>query len=188
MRIIKIVLLCVFTLLLFSCASTGSNNGGGQGPALAPNSTGLGSNPGFSVGGTYTQEQLLGQRSIFFDFNQTSIKKPYDQVVLAHAVYLTDHPQQTVLLAGNTDVRGSREYNMGLGERRGQSVADMLLTHGVKSSQIVKISYGPEVPLACGQTASAYAQNRRVDILYCGSSNCVNRAKEYAHKMCSIIN
>jgi peptidoglycan-associated lipoprotein len=79
---------------------------------------------------------------------------------------LATHPNAKILLTGNTDEHGSREYNIGLGQRRADSVASVLEADGASKNQITTVSYGAEKPVALGHDEAAYAQNRRVDLIY----------------------
>jgi peptidoglycan-associated lipoprotein len=108
----------------------------------------------------------LQQRTIYFDFDSSSIKSDYNALVTAHARYLAAHPTVRVRLEGNTDERGSREYNIGLGERRAQAVRQALMLQGVADSQITTVSYGEERPAVTGHSEAAWSKNRRVDIVY----------------------
>jgi len=111
---------------------------------------------------------VLAQRSIFYDLDQYDIQDKYKPLVEAHAKYLREHPQAKVLVQGNTDERGSREYNIGLGQRRSDGVKRMLLLLGAREDQVESVSLGEEKPRAEGATEEAWAQNRRSDILYQG--------------------
>ena len=183
MQILKSLLIIGLSSFLFACTMFSHSNTNSK--ATGPQTSGLGIAPAFDGQGQYTQQQLLAQKTILFAFDKTKIQEKYLPVIAAHAHYLSQHSQQTILLAGNTDQQGSREYNMGLGGRRAQSMADALLANGVAKTRIIQVSYGPELPAVCGQLQAAYAQNRRVDILYCESSNCKKVAKSYANKSCS---
>jgi peptidoglycan-associated lipoprotein len=108
----------------------------------------------------------LQNRSIYFDFDSTDIKSEFEALIAAHARYLASSPTTRVRLEGNTDERGSREYNIGLGERRAQAVRRALMLQGVADSQITTVSYGEERPAVTGHTEEAWARNRRVDIVY----------------------
>ena len=88
------------------------------------------------------------------------------QVVGSHAQYLARNPSQKIRLEGHADERGSREYNIGLGERRSQAVRRSLLLQGVAEAQITTVSYGEERPAAAGSDEQSYQQNRRVEIVY----------------------
>ncbi|HET7812393.1 MAG TPA: peptidoglycan-associated lipoprotein Pal [Steroidobacteraceae bacterium] len=111
-------------------------------------------------------EGLLANRIIYFDFDKAEIRADSQSVVAAHAAYLSKHPAQKVRLEGHADERGSREYNIGLGERRGQAVRRALLLQGVAELQLSTVSYGEERPAAAGSDEQAYALNRRVEIVY----------------------
>ncbi len=108
----------------------------------------------------------LQQRTIYFDFDSSEIKPEYNDTIAAHARYLVANPNIRVRLEGNTDERGSREYNIGLGERRAQAVRQALMLQGVADSQITTVSYGEERPAVTGHNEAAWAKNRRVDIVY----------------------
>ncbi|HVC02378.1 MAG TPA: peptidoglycan-associated lipoprotein Pal [Steroidobacteraceae bacterium] len=108
----------------------------------------------------------LDQRTIYFDFDRSEIKPQYDAVIAAYAKMLTANPGLKIRLEGNTDDRGSREYNIGLGERRAQAVRRALMLQGVADAQITTVSYGAERPAVEGDNAAAWAMNRRVDMVY----------------------
>ena len=108
----------------------------------------------------------LQNRTIYFDFDSSEVKSDYNGLITAHARYLASNPSARVRLEGKTDERGSREYNIGLGERRAQSVRRALTLQGVADSQITTVSYGEERPAVTGHTEEAWARNRRVDIVY----------------------
>jgi peptidoglycan-associated lipoprotein len=110
--------------------------------------------------------ELLSKRIVYFDFDSSAIRADSQSVVAAHAKYLAANPQQKVRLEGHADERGSREYNIGLGERRGQAVRRALLLQGVAELQLSTVSYGEERPAAAGSDEQAYALNRRVEIVY----------------------
>ena len=111
---------------------------------------------------------ILSRRSIFYDYDSYDVKGQYKDLVDAHAKYLRDNPGAKMLIQGNTDERGSREYNVSLGQRRSDGVKKMLLLLGAKEQQIESVSLGEEKPRAEGQNEQAWAQNRRSDILYQG--------------------
>jgi peptidoglycan-associated lipoprotein len=110
--------------------------------------------------------ELLSQRIVFFDFDRADIRADSQSVVSAHAAFLAKNPNVKVRLEGHADERGSREYNIGLGERRGQAVRRALLLQGVAEVQLSTVSYGEERPASAGSDEAAYAQNRRVEIVY----------------------
>ncbi len=108
---------------------------------------------------------LQSRNLVYFEFDSSEIRADYVSVVAAHAAYLVKFPTARARLEGHTDERGSREYNIGLGERRAQTVRKALLLQGVAESQITTVSYGEERPAVEGSDESAFAQNRRVEIV-----------------------
>jgi peptidoglycan-associated lipoprotein len=110
--------------------------------------------------------ELLSKRIVYFDYDSAEIRADSQSVVAAHARYLATAPAQKVRLEGHADERGSREYNIGLGERRGQAVRRALLLQGVAEVQLSTVSYGEERPAVAGSDEQAYAANRRVEIVY----------------------
>ncbi|MHA7879179.1 MAG: peptidoglycan-associated lipoprotein Pal [Saccharospirillum sp.] len=109
---------------------------------------------------------LLDQTMVYFDFDQYNVRTEFRTVLNAHAMNLIANPNMTVVLEGHADERGTREYNLALGERRSKAVADYLMLRGVSEAQIDTVSYGEERPLALGSTEADYAENRRVEIVY----------------------
>jgi peptidoglycan-associated lipoprotein len=108
----------------------------------------------------------LSQRSIYFDLDKYEVKDEYKDLVAAHAKYLTANKGFKVLVQGNTDERGSREYNLSLGQKRAEAVKRSLALLGVKDDQIESVSLGEEKPKNPGHDETAWAENRRADILY----------------------
>jgi len=106
------------------------------------------------------------QRVIYFDFDSSEIRPEFVSVVAAHARRLAGNASVRVRLEGHTDERGSREYNVGLGERRAQAVRRALLLQGVTETQLATVSYGEEKPAQAGSTEEAWAKNRRVEFVY----------------------
>ena len=111
---------------------------------------------------------ILSKRSIFYDFDKFDVRGEYRGLVEAHAKYLRENPGARMLIQGNADERGSREYNVGLGQRRSDGVKKMMSLLGVRDSQIESVSLGEEKPMADGHNEEAWAKNRRSDILYSG--------------------
>jgi peptidoglycan-associated lipoprotein len=108
----------------------------------------------------------LARKVIYFDFDKSEIKPEFADVIAAHARNLTNHPNFKMKLEGNTDERGTREYNIGLGERRAQAVRRALMLQGVAESQLTTVSFGAERPAVEGDDEAAWAQNRRVELVY----------------------
>jgi len=109
---------------------------------------------------------LLAKRSIYYDFDKSQIKDEFKPLIQAHAGYLTDHRATKVRIEGNCDERGSREYNLALGQRRADSVKAALKLLGAAEDQIDTVSWGEEKPKATGHDEAAWAENRRSDIVY----------------------
>jgi peptidoglycan-associated lipoprotein len=112
------------------------------------------------------QEGLLAKRVIYFDFDSSEIRGEGAEIVSAHAKHITSTAGQRIRLEGHTDERGSREYNIGLGERRAQAVRRALMLQGASDNQLSTVSYGEERPAAAGSEESTWGQNRRVEIVY----------------------
>ena len=117
------------------------------------------------------QAGLLAKRTIYFDFDSSEIKGDGTDIVAAHAKYLANNSAARVRLEGHTDDRGSREYNIGLGERRAQSVRRALLLQGATEAQLSTVSYGAERPAVAGHDETAWSKNRRVEIVYLTPTN-----------------
>ena len=108
----------------------------------------------------------VGNQTYYFEFDQSRIESEDIASLMVQARYLISHPQAKVLIAGNTDERGSREYNIGLGQRRALSVANFLRANGVNDKQILTVSYGAEKPVAFGHSEADYSKNRRANLQY----------------------
>jgi len=173
MRAIWIAVLCA---MLAACASTSE-----QTPAGVEDRKGGTEARGVEAGGptgvglTDAQRAALtnpssplSKRSIYYDFDKYDVKPEYRPLVEAHAKFLRDNTGLKILIQGNTDERGSREYNIALGQRRADGVKKMMILLGVSEVQIEAVSLGEEKPRAQGSTEDAWAQNRRSDILYPG--------------------
>jgi peptidoglycan-associated lipoprotein len=109
---------------------------------------------------------LLAKRSIYFEFDQFTLQEQYQPIVEAHAKYLGANRARRIVVEGNTDERGSREYNLALGQKRAEAVKRSLLLLGVTEVQVETVSFGEEKPKAQGSTEEAWAENRRADIVY----------------------
>jgi len=171
MRRVMVVLLVAASVALGACAAkrpkaeapaAPSANEGVQGSGA----TGANAAAAADEEAAGPQAGLLATKVVYFDFDSSEIKGTGTDVVAAHAKYLAGHPNMRVRLEGHTDERGSREYNIGLGERRAQSVRRALLLQGAADAQISTVSYGEERPAAPGHDEAAWAKNRRVEIVY----------------------
>ncbi|MCC6474236.1 MAG: peptidoglycan-associated lipoprotein Pal [Burkholderiales bacterium] len=111
---------------------------------------------------------ILSKRSIFYDYDSDAIKEEFRPLIQAHAKYLASNAGAKMLIQGNCDERGSREYNIALGQRRAEAVKRMLVLLGAREAQIEAVSLGEEKPRCTDQTEQCMAQNRRSDLLYGG--------------------
>ena len=111
-------------------------------------------------------DACLRQRVVYFDLDQDALKPEFQAIVGCHAKYLRDRPSSRMNLEGNADERGSREYNLGLGERRGNAVSSAVQAQGGSGSQISVVSYGEERPTCTDSNEDCWARNRRVEIVY----------------------
>jgi peptidoglycan-associated lipoprotein len=108
----------------------------------------------------------LFQRSVYFDFNEYTVQTKYQKQLSAHANFLKANPKQKIIIQGNTDERGTAEYNLALGQRRSDAVRKALNLMGVSDNQMEAVSFGKEKPKAEGDNEAAWAENRRADIVY----------------------
>jgi peptidoglycan-associated lipoprotein len=108
----------------------------------------------------------LSKRTVYFMLDSSEVMPDFVPVIAAHAQYLVANPSQHITLEGNADERGSREYNIALGEQRAKSVSGMMKAQGVSANQLQIVSYGEEKPAAFGSDESAWEKNRRVEIVY----------------------
>ena len=174
MKYIQVLAVAVLALGVAACQKPKQTKPDDQGPATTTQDGGAttsGVGPGGGAGGTTLtpQQQALAaikdRNIVYFDYDSSEIRAEFVEVVTAHAAYLVKYPTARVRLEGHTDERGSREYNIGLGERRAQVVRRALMLQGVSEAQITTVSYGEERPAAPGSDEAAYAQNRRVELV-----------------------
>lgn len=111
-------------------------------------------------------ESLLSKRVIYFDFDKSTVRPEYRGIVSAHAAYAAANSTARVTLEGHADERGTREYNLGLGERRGNSVTGLMSAQGSRGNQLTVVSYGEERPTCRVSEEDCWAMNRRVEIVY----------------------
>ena len=111
-------------------------------------------------------ESLLSKRVIYFDFDKSTVRPEYRGIVSAHAAYAAAHSSARVTLEGHADERGTREYNLGLAERRGNAVMGLMSAQGARGSQLVVVSYGEERPTCRVSDENCWSQNRRVEVIY----------------------
>jgi peptidoglycan-associated lipoprotein len=177
-RILSIACLCAAAAFLAGCpkkATTvepptagsqvpgaGGETANGQGASTSVSPLGdsgtsgaAGAGPGGAAG-----------KIIYFDFDKSDIRAEFAPIVQVNAQFLVAHPGSKLKLEGNTDERGTREYNIGLGERRAQAVRRALMLQGVAETQLTTVSFGAERPAVAGDTEEAWAKNRRVELVY----------------------
>lgn len=163
----KLGVLAASVILVAACSKhRGMADGGMGGEGLT--AQGLGSMTPFAgqqPGESYTTRAPHNQLYLF-SYDDSTLASKYLPSINAQAEYLKSHSGARVLIAGHTDERGSREYNVALGERRANTVADILRMAGVGRQQMRVVSYGRERPANLGHDASAHAQNRRVEFTY----------------------
>ncbi len=171
MSYFKLISIAALSFLLAGCPGTPEM------PDPEPTDTTYGGDAGASTsgagndpygGGEFFGEDLAGEvgNVIYFEFDSSEVRAQDQDIVAGHASMLNSNPGLRVRLEGHADERGSREYNIGLGERRSQSVRQMLMIQGVSASQIATVSFGEERPVAFGNSESDYSQNRRVEFVY----------------------
>jgi peptidoglycan-associated lipoprotein len=144
--------------------STGAQTGGATGSGV----TGSGIGSGAAGNPLRDPNNILSKRSVYFDFDSFVVKDEYRPLVEAHARYLQQNRNARMTVQGNTDERGSREYNIALGQKRADSVKRMMTLLGASDNQIETVSFGKEKPRNPGHDEAAWAENRRDDILYSG--------------------
>ena len=108
----------------------------------------------------------LFEKSVYFGFDEYTVQTKYQKMLSAHASYLKANPKQKVIIQGNTDDRGTAEYNLALGQRRSEAVKKALTLLGVDPAQIESVSFGKEKPKSEGHDEAAWKENRRADIVY----------------------
>ena len=172
MRVTQLMLIVAMSALaLAGCKSKPSTLPDASNPPETTSSADTGRITDTDVGRGDPNEQLKTQAQqagtiIYFDYDRAEIKPEFVPVVTAHAKYLNAAGTNRIRLEGHSDERGSREYNIGLGERRAQTVRKALMAQGVADAQIVTVSYGEERPAVPGNDEAAFAQNRRVEFAY----------------------
>lgn len=151
-----------------SAAGYARNGVGVNGANGANGAAGADGSGAYSNSALKDPRNILSKRSVYFDFDSATVKGEYKPLVEAHSTFLKKNPQRKVQIQGNTDVLGSREYNLALGQRRAESVKNMMRVLGVPEGQLEAVSYGKEKPKATGTSDADNAQNRRADVAYDG--------------------
>lgn len=166
----KLILPALLALTLAACSSTAPETAGAsvedRGAGVATVTAGSASGSGIAA--LTDPNNILSKRSVFFDFDSYVIKPEARPLVEAHARFLVQNPQMRMLIQGNTDERGSREYNLALGQKRADVVKQALMLLGAREAQIESVSLGEEKPRCEDRTEACYGENRRGDMLYSG--------------------
>lgn len=169
-----LLLPALLAALLAGCGSTPTSETGGAPVESRGQGTGVTTvtAPELSSSGLPKEltdsKSVLSKRSVYFDLDKYDVKDEYKELVAAHAKFLANNRQFKMLIQGNTDERGSHEYNLSLGQKRADAVKRSLLLLGAKEDQIESVSLGKEKPKAEGHDEAAWSQNRRADMLYKG--------------------
>ncbi len=179
----KLIFAALMLAILAACSSTPTQNpapveehpAGTTAPDTSASTAGTAA-PGVNGTATATAgsaalhdpNNILSKRTILFDYDSFVVKDEYRPLIEAHAKYLQANRSARLTLQGNTDERGSREYNIALGQKRADAVKNLMLLLGATEGQIETVSFGKEKPKVDGHDESAWAQNRRVEIIYVG--------------------
>lgn len=179
LSVLKFAPILAFSLLLAGCAGMPGTSGSDETPEGAPVTEGGqdGATDGARIsgameGGAWTgsplenPDSLLYTKTIYFDYDIDEVRADYRDVVAAHGDYLAANPSVTVTVEGHADERGSREYNIALGERRANGVKRLLMAQGAAENQIITISYGEERPATMGSGETSWELNRRAEFVY----------------------
>jgi peptidoglycan-associated lipoprotein len=150
----------VTALFLAACSSVKLDDVDGA------NSGSSGGNSNFGSQPWNDPKSPLFQRSVYFDLNEYTVQTKYQKQLSAHASFLKANSKQKIIIQGNTDERGTAEYNLALGQRRSDAVRKSLNQMGVSDDQMEAVSFGKEKPKAEGDNEAAWAENRRADIVY----------------------
>jgi peptidoglycan-associated lipoprotein len=177
MQLRKLVAVSSITVILGACASEKPKEAAAPTPTPAPIVQSKPSQPPKPVAQPVAQKpvavnplndpsNILSKRSVYYEFDKYAVTPEYRPIVEAHAAYIKAHPAASVVIEGNCDERGSREYNLALGQRRSEAVKSMMVMAGTPERQIESVSFGEEKPKALGHDEDAWAQNRRSDVQY----------------------
>lgn len=172
MRATQLMLIVASSLVLAACGNKPLPEAQPGSEAVGPTTSTEGATNSSVSGSALSAEQQAMEAAqaagviVYFDYDRAEIKPEFVPVVAAHAKFLNGNAQRKVRLEGHSDERGSREYNIGLGERRAQAVRRALMLQGVTENQITTVSYGEERPAVQGSDESAYSKNRRVELVY----------------------
>ncbi|MDN5871895.1 MAG: peptidoglycan-associated lipoprotein Pal [Nitrococcus sp.] len=162
-------LFLALALMMGGCVGTGNERAAGGPLGIEGSGTAAsGAQRGQSFQGTELDNPAspLSKRVIYFEFDSNIVQPEYLPILQAHGEYLATHPEYKVTIEGHTDERGSREYNLALGERRAEAAQRILLLNGAAKEQLSTVSYGEEKPVDPGHDEAAWAKNRRAVLVY----------------------
>ncbi len=168
----KLIFAAFIALILAGCSTTSTDDGDGTGVGVENRDGQVTTVDNTGTSGTQlpdifrNKSSKLSERSIFFDYDRYDVKAEYRDILSLHAKYLRDNPTARMLIQGNTDERGSSEYNLALGQKRADSIKNMLVLLGAPEGQIESVSLGKEKPRGMGSNEAAWAENRRGDLLH----------------------
>ena len=170
-KLVQIMVIGCSILAVSACSTTHKKSstygdGAAVGDENGAQTSGIGQGDGFGDQGGPTGANGLSKRTYYFDYDRSDIREADKPAVLANADYLIAHTNTKIILEGHTDPRGSREYNVALGERRANAVLDMLKSRGVNPDQVRVVSYGSEQLAQPGRNEQDYQMDRRVVIVY----------------------
>lgn len=153
-------------LSLTACGGSESTKPDVEDKSVGADAAGTGTGTGVSGKSLDSRADLLAKRRVYFAFDSSAVDEENRAIIEAHAAYLTANKNIKVVFEGHADERGTREYNLALGERRAQAVERMVKVLGVTSDRIKNVSYGEEKPVAMDHSEAAWSLNRRVEIIY----------------------
>ena len=175
MRVHTMLIACLATVAVAGCKNQntvpeGADAAGGADSASTTGAGGSGAGafealPGGEAAGA-TPAGLMDQLVVYFDFDSSDIRSDFNSMLASHGQYLAANTGVQLRLEGHADERGSREYNIGLGERRAQAVRRILMLQGARAEQLTTVSYGEERPAVFGSDEESYQLNRRVELVY----------------------
>ena len=162
----RVLLAAALCLMFVGCARQVQEEAPPPPPTTPPTTTEPAPTTGVFGPEDLDTDACLRQRVIYFDFDQETLRPEFQAQMACHAKYLRDRPSSRITLEGHADERGSRDYNLGLGERRGNSVSSALQANGGSGTQLTVVSYGEERPQCTDSSEDCWARNRRVEIIY----------------------
>ena len=169
-KVLKGLLIAIPVMAMTACSSSddaASNTGAETNTGAAETTVVTPIDPNSQLTEQELKEQALREtQTIYFAFDNSTIAGDYEEMLAAHASYLSKNPALKVTIEGHADERGTPEYNIALGERRANAVKRYLIVQGASSAQVETVSYGEERPLSLSQTEEGFARNRRVELIY----------------------